>query len=94
MQTQSNGYNCGMFAIAFVTDVFNGLSPVNSCFDITLIHSHLIQFLETEVTVFPKAPNVFEQQIPPSKWILLKTMLQYECKDLPVQKSQIETLDF
>ena len=57
MQTQSNGYNCGMFAIAFVTDVFNGLSPVNSCFDITLIHSHLIQFLETEVTVFPKAPK-------------------------------------
>ena len=50
-----DGYNCGLFAIAFATDVLNGLFPVDSCFDVSLMRSHLLQRLETEeLTVYPK----------------------------------------
>ena len=55
---QNDGYNCGFFAIVFSTDVLNGLSPADSCFDISLIRSHLLHCLETkELTVFPKTPK-------------------------------------
>ena len=58
VQKQSDGYKCGLFGIAFSTDVLNGLSPVNSCFDVSLIRSHLLQCLETEeLIVFPKTPK-------------------------------------
>ena len=55
VQKQSDGYNCGLFAIEFATDVLNGLSPADSCFDASLMRSHLFQCLETEkLTAFPK----------------------------------------
>ena len=39
-------------------DVLNRLSPVDSCFNVSLMHSHLLQFLETEeLTVFPETPK-------------------------------------
>ena len=58
VQKQSNGYNCGLLAIAFATDILNGLSPVDSCFDVSLMRSHLLQCLETEeLTVFLKTPK-------------------------------------
>ena len=57
-QKQSDGYNCRLFAIAFVTDVLNELPPVDSCFDVNLMRNHLLQCLETEeLTVFPKTPK-------------------------------------
>ena len=57
-QKQSDSYNCGLFATAFATDVLNALSPVDSCFGISLMHSHIFQCLETEeLTVFPKSPK-------------------------------------
>ena len=59
VQKQSDGCNCRLYAIAFATDVLNGLSPVGSCFDVNLMRSHLLQCLETEeLTVFPKTPKL------------------------------------
>ena len=58
VQKQSDVYSRGLFAIAFAMDVLNGLSPVDSCFDVSLMRSHLLQCLETEeFTVFPKTPK-------------------------------------
>ena len=58
VQKQSNGYNCRLFAIAFATDVLNGLSPADSCFDVSLMFSHLLQCLEIEeLTVLLKTPK-------------------------------------
>ena len=58
VQKQSDGNNCELFAIAFATDVLNGLSPVDSCFDVSLMCRHLLQCLERkELTVFPKTPK-------------------------------------
>ena len=56
VQKHSDGYKCGFFAIAFTTDVLNGLSPANYCFGVSLVRSRLLQCHETEkLTPFPKA---------------------------------------
>ena len=58
VQKQSNGYNCRLFAVAFATIVLNGLSPADSCFDVSLMRSHLLQCLEIEeLTVSLKTPK-------------------------------------
>ena len=58
VQKQSDRYNCRLFAFAFGTDVLRGLSLGDSCFDVSLMSSHLLQCLETEeFTVFPKTPK-------------------------------------
>ena len=55
VEKQRDGYKCRLFGNAFATDVLNGLSPANSCFDVSLMRSNLLQYLETEeLTVFPK----------------------------------------
>ena len=69
LQKQINGYNCGLFASAFAADILKGLSSVDFYFDVSLIRSHLTQYLETEeFTVFPKTPKRMRVQIPRSKW--------------------------
>lgn len=68
VQKQSDCYNYRLFAIAFATDVLNGFSSGISCFGVSLMRSHLLQWVEAEeLTIFPKIPNVFEQQITRSK---------------------------
>lgn len=58
VQKQSDGCNCGLFAIAFATDILHGLCPIDSYFDVSMMRNHLIQCLETEeLTVFPKSPQ-------------------------------------
>ena len=58
VQKQSDGYNCRLLAIAFATDVLHGLSPADSCFNVSLMRSHLLQCLETEeLTFVPKTPK-------------------------------------
>ena len=58
VQKQSDGFNSGRFAIVFATDVLNGLSLVDYCFDVSLMPRHLLQCLETEkLTIFPKTPK-------------------------------------
>ena len=57
LQKQINGCNCGLFASAFVTDVLKGLSSVDSCFDVSLIRSHLPQYLEIEELLSSRKPQ-------------------------------------
>ena len=58
VQKQSDGYNCGLLAITFATDVLNELFPVDSCFYVSLMRRHLRIYLETEEhTVFQKTPK-------------------------------------
>ena len=55
VQTQKDGYNCRLFAITFVADILQGISPSRSCFDISRIGEHSIECLEKEkLSVFPK----------------------------------------
>ena len=57
VQKQDDGYNWGLFAIAFATDVLDGLSPVDSCFDVSLMLSHVLQCFETETYSLPESPK-------------------------------------
>ena len=41
VQTQKDGYNCGLFAIAFAADIVQGISPTESCFQISRMREHL-----------------------------------------------------
>ena len=56
VQKPSDGYNCGLFAIAFAAELSNGTSPMDACFDIRKIRSHVITYLESKTTTpLPKA---------------------------------------
>lgn len=56
VQKQNDGYNCGLFAIAFAAELLNGTSPMDACFDVGKMRSHLINCLESKaLTPFPKA---------------------------------------
>ena len=58
MQYQNDGHNCGIYAIAFAVDILDGLSPMESYFDVTQMRSHLINCLENEkLTSFPNVQN-------------------------------------
>ena len=58
VQAQRDGYNCGLFAVAF-EDILQGMPPSESCFDITRMREHLIEYLEKErLSVFPKQAPV------------------------------------
>ena len=55
VQKQTDGYNCGPFAIAFAAEILDGKSPMEACFDVTKMRRHLIQCLKNEVLLpFPK----------------------------------------
>ena len=55
VQIQNDGYNCGLFAIAFAAEVLDGQSPEDAYFDVNMMRHHLINCLETESLIpFPK----------------------------------------
>ena len=57
VQYQNDGH-CGLYAIAFAADILDGLSPMESYFDVTQMRSHLINCLENEkLTSFPNVQN-------------------------------------
>ena len=59
VQTQRDGYNYGLFEIAFAADILQGISPTESYFDISRMQEHLIQCLEKEkLIVFLKQASV------------------------------------
>ena len=59
VQTQRDGYNYGLFEIAFAVDILQGISPTESYFDISRMQEHLIQCLEKEkLIVFLKQASV------------------------------------
>ena len=54
VQQQTNGYDCGIFAIAFATCLALGTNPSNATFDIQRMHSHLVTCLRaTKMSTFP-----------------------------------------
>ena len=42
VQIQNDGYNCGLFAIAFAAEVLDGQSPEDAYFDVNMMRHHLI----------------------------------------------------
>ena len=59
VQRQPDGYNCGLFAIAFAVEILDGKSPSEAKFSVDEIREHLISCLETQkLSPFPKVSNV------------------------------------
>ena len=53
-QVQANSYDCGMFAIAFATEIAHGHNPILAQFDVTKLREHLIECFEKgHLTRFP-----------------------------------------
>jgi len=55
VQIQRNGHDCGLFALAFATELCHGFSPVTCSYDDDSLRSHLVQCLENQhMSVFPR----------------------------------------
>ena len=55
VQKQNDGYNCGLFAIAFAAVILDGKSPEDAYFDVSKMRHHLIYCLQNETLMpFPK----------------------------------------
>ena len=55
VQKQSDGFNCGPFAIAYAAEILNGKSPIEAQFDAAEMCGHLISRLEKQSLLpFPK----------------------------------------
>ena len=55
VQKQPDGHNCGLFAVAFATEILAGKSPIEAVFDVAQMRDHLIFCLEEgALTPFPK----------------------------------------
>ena len=58
VQQQPDGFNCGVFAIAFAAEILDGQSPIEASFDVAKMRDHLILCLEQETLhPFPKKEN-------------------------------------
>ena len=54
VQQQTNGTNCGLFAIAFATCLANGIDPTTVRFDERKLRKHLVSCMEEKkMTMFP-----------------------------------------
>ena len=63
VEKQTDGHNCGVYAIAFAAEILAGLSPIDSRFAVTRMRYHLIKCLENEkLTPFPKT-NKRKQEV-------------------------------
>ena len=52
---QTDGFNCGPFAIAYAAEILHGKSPMEAIFDVKKMRNHLLVFLEQKtLTPFPK----------------------------------------
>ena len=70
---QSDGHNCGPFAIAYVAEIRDGRSPSEAVFDVNKMSEHLITCLEMQrLTPFPEVPN---------QLIYFNTFCYYVCSD-------------
>lgn len=55
VEKQSDGFNCGVYAIAYAADILHGVSPMESQYDVDQMRAHFIDCLENEqLLVFPK----------------------------------------
>ena len=54
VQQQGNGYDCGIFAIAFATDIAYNHKPEQRTYNQSVMRKHLLAQLENEtMTLFP-----------------------------------------
>ena len=55
VQKQADGYNCGLFAVAYAADVLAGTSPIESYYDVQRMRPHLMECLVNKnLSPFPK----------------------------------------
>ena len=55
VQKQTDGFNCGPFAIAYAAEIVHGKSPMEAIFDVKKMRNHLLVCLEQKtLTPFPK----------------------------------------
>ena len=55
---QNDGYNCGVFAIAFAAEILDGESPIDAHFYVKRMRSHIIRCLENKKRMpFPKVSS-------------------------------------
>lgn len=55
VQKQIGSADCSLFALAFTTDLYQGLDPMNQSYDQALMRQHYVTCLESaNVTPFPK----------------------------------------
>ena len=58
VQQQRNGYDCGIFAIAFATDVAYNHKPEQRTYNQSVMRKHLLAQLENEtMSAFPQQTN-------------------------------------
>ena len=58
VQKQPDGFNCGVFAIAFAAEILDGCSPMDAVFDVGQMRRNLMTCLQQEtLTPFPKVAN-------------------------------------
>ena len=49
VQQQPNSWDCGLFAVAFATELVHGRSPACRHFDVKLLRPHLLDCLKEEL---------------------------------------------
>ena len=58
VQSQTNSYDCGIFAIAFAISILFNICPCSLSFDITQMRLHLLKIFETRtIRMFPLSHN-------------------------------------
>ena len=62
VQRQPNLVDCGVFALAFATEIVHGCSPARAYFDVTQLRPHLVKCLEAGH--FTRFPLVKERRVP------------------------------
>ena len=73
VQQQTNGQDCGVFAVAFATSLPNGEDPTNVTYDVQQLRPHLLSCLDQGYLVpFPKDEPVPPVRRCPSKQVTIE----------------------
>ena len=75
VQKQRGLSDCGLFALAFATDLCHGVDPANEQYDQTVMRSHYVKCLESKAMIpFPKTTKRV-----PSQMTCIKTLVEIFC---------------
>ena len=59
VRQQTDGWNCGIYAVAFAAELLDGKSPADASFDVRRMRPHLFRCLEEKKLIpFPKVSSV------------------------------------
>lgn len=103
MQSQTNSYDCGVFAIANVISLVNDICPCRIEYDISQMRTHLFEIYSTKrIDMFPTI-NVYDshelseivnpneqRQIQLHRWPIYNTLLEISQEDLINIKNKIQ----